>query len=185
LYRFFLVRLPMPVARVFRNTVRRLGLTPARNGLAPTSPEAMASLHRHAATGDEGECSVCLDRPAAGQRCVRLGCAHVFHEQCIATWLAQRSSCPVCRRPVDEPDLGDETPLLEELRGAVAAAWEALKRIAWSAPSLDEAVERNERARLMRLGVTELKGLARSRGVDVRGAVEKDDIVRSILAARA
>lgn len=47
-------------------------------------------------------CSICLeDFETIDHRVVRLPCLHIFHEICIAKWLATRSnvncSCPLCR----------------------------------------------------------------------------------------
>jgi hypothetical protein len=203
-YRFLLTRLPTALAVRFRAAVRRLGLTPARNGLAPTSPEVLAGLDRFQAAGNEGECSVCLDRLDAGQRTLRLGCKHCFHEQCLTPWLEQRSSCPVCRQGVEEPGLGpgasqsdhpqQPDPQQEEPHAARPRrnSFGAMARSVFSlagvlirpAPTLDQAVATEERQRLLRLPVHELKTMARLRGVDLRGVADKEDIVRCLLATR-
>jgi hypothetical protein len=48
------------------------------------------------------ECAICLcnievhDDDSNGTA-LRLGCGHVFHPDCIMTWLPKHSSCPTCR----------------------------------------------------------------------------------------
>ncbi|KAL6308184.1 hypothetical protein BKA93DRAFT_765822 [Sparassis latifolia] len=34
----------------------------------------------------------------------KLPCGHIFHFQCLRSWLERQQSCPTCRRPVLEPD---------------------------------------------------------------------------------
>ena len=49
-------------------------------------------------------CSICLER-MQGPYVFRTECEHEFCPQCIGTWLKERSSCPVCRRPVCKHEL--------------------------------------------------------------------------------
>ncbi|PON67521.1 43kDa postsynaptic protein [Parasponia andersonii] len=55
-------------------------------------------------SGDEGgennttsSCSVCLEEFVAGALAVRTPCSHDFHEECLATWIKKKPSCPICR----------------------------------------------------------------------------------------
>jgi hypothetical protein len=46
-------------------------------------------------------CSVCLEPMAVGDTVVALPpCAHLYHVDCIAVWLADRSVCPLCMSKV-------------------------------------------------------------------------------------
>ncbi|EDQ91248.1 uncharacterized protein MONBRDRAFT_15358, partial [Monosiga brevicollis MX1] len=42
-------------------------------------------------------CSVCQMQFELNDECRRLPCEHLFHQDCLAPWLAQKSTCPVCR----------------------------------------------------------------------------------------
>ncbi|KAJ0228671.1 RING-H2 finger protein ATL5 [Hirschfeldia incana] len=47
------------------------------------------------------ECSVCLSEfEEEDEGRVLPECGHVFHVECIDTWFRSRSSCPLCRAPV-------------------------------------------------------------------------------------
>ncbi|OEL32042.1 hypothetical protein BAE44_0006945 [Dichanthelium oligosanthes] len=51
-----------------------------------------------AAAGHDGQCAVCLGEMEDGELGRLLpACRHVFHVQCIDTWLGVSSTCPVCR----------------------------------------------------------------------------------------
>ncbi len=45
------------------------------------------------------ECPICYES-IEGHRWIDVGCGHVFHMECIATWLGQKESCPMCRSNV-------------------------------------------------------------------------------------
>jgi len=58
-------------------------------------------------TRNEGlakECAICMIDFTDDDEIVPLPCnkAHVFHEECIAQWLKQKTTCPLCRAPVTE-----------------------------------------------------------------------------------
>ncbi|KAJ3708994.1 hypothetical protein LUZ61_012699 [Rhynchospora tenuis] len=47
-------------------------------------------------------CSVCLALLIEGEQVRQLPqCKHIFHAECIATWLPMHMSCPICRSDVD------------------------------------------------------------------------------------
>ena len=45
----------------------------------------------------EDSCSICLDNYKAQEQVGRLNCGHVFHNDCIRSWLEHQKSCPLCR----------------------------------------------------------------------------------------
>ena len=44
------------------------------------------------------ECAICLDPIKNEQKCRILSCFHVFHANCITSWLIKTSSCPNCKK---------------------------------------------------------------------------------------
>ncbi|KAF8464045.1 hypothetical protein BDZ91DRAFT_660501 [Kalaharituber pfeilii] len=60
-------------------------------------PVGAGSQYRKLAEGDR--CLVCLSEYEPGEECRSLAqCQHVFHKECIDTWLTTgRNSCPLCR----------------------------------------------------------------------------------------
>jgi len=49
--------------------------------------------------GDEKMCTVCLENFTDGETLKMIEeCAHMFHVQCIGTWLVTQCTCPICRR---------------------------------------------------------------------------------------
>lgn len=51
-----------------------------------------------------GTCSICLEElsPSDGAALLRMDCSHLYHQSCILPWLEKQSSCPYCRREVDQ-----------------------------------------------------------------------------------
>ncbi|CAJ1979215.1 unnamed protein product [Sphenostylis stenocarpa] len=46
----------------------------------------------------EGECAICLEEVGEGEVVKMIAyCRHVFHGECIDTWLEKHVTCPVCR----------------------------------------------------------------------------------------
>ncbi|KAL6640693.1 hypothetical protein ACP70R_021816 [Stipagrostis hirtigluma subsp. patula] len=70
-------------------------------GSIPDVPYMPAAAGEAAAAAES--CVICVAAYEAGERCSVLpGCAHVFHRDCIATWLRRggATSCPLCRAKV-------------------------------------------------------------------------------------
>lgn len=42
-------------------------------------------------------CSICLEQFTSGDVVRTLPCLHIFHTQCIDTWLRTQATCPVCK----------------------------------------------------------------------------------------
>ncbi|KAL6838647.1 hypothetical protein ACP4OV_031361 [Aristida adscensionis] len=75
----------------------KLGLDAAAISLLPSFPYRRPAAGAECSTAP-AECAVCLSALDEGQTVRQLpGCSHVFHQECIAVWLASCASCPFCR----------------------------------------------------------------------------------------
>ena len=58
---------------------------------------------------DDGskECVICFMPYEADDQVVTLPCdtRHIFHENCIETWLKSNNSCPLCKQPITQEAL--------------------------------------------------------------------------------
>jgi hypothetical protein len=63
----------------------------------PTRPDAVTTVPYSNCTA-ETVCSICLCDFAAGSNLSSLPCGHVFHPDCVACWICDHPSCPVCRQ---------------------------------------------------------------------------------------
>ena len=52
------------------------------------------------AKGEEEKCSICITEYENGEKIRKLPCSHLFHPECVDTWLVQNSSCPVCKHDI-------------------------------------------------------------------------------------
>lgn len=52
-------------------------------------------------TGEEDKCTICITEFNDGEELRILPCKHIFHPQCVDTWLVQNSHCPVCKLDVN------------------------------------------------------------------------------------
>ncbi len=48
------------------------------------------------------ECLVCMSDLKVNDIANLLGCGHTFHATCIGAWLKKRTTCPTCRRDVED-----------------------------------------------------------------------------------
>nr|KYP60481.1 E3 ubiquitin-protein ligase RNF181 family [Cajanus cajan] len=69
--------------------------------MIPASNEAIQTLLKKSMVmiGSEG-CPICLEELDANAECYTMPCHHVFHLQCIVTWLQTSHVCPLCRYPL-------------------------------------------------------------------------------------
>lgn len=65
--------------------------------------------HLAAPFTDEGRyCAVCLNDIIGGENSRKLPkCGHVFHVECVDLWLKCNWTCPLCRRQVSDPPMGE------------------------------------------------------------------------------
>jgi len=52
----------------------------------------------------ESTCCICLGDLCPGDTCCETPCKHVFHKNCLDTWVRQRNRCPLCvqKIPLDK-----------------------------------------------------------------------------------
>jgi len=75
------------------------------------SEEAIAALETvvwgGGEEGQERECVVCQEGFGDGRVLKRMPCGHVFHGECLETWLRRHANnCPVCRREIKSRERG-------------------------------------------------------------------------------
>ncbi|WP_422442036.1 MULTISPECIES: RING finger protein [unclassified Endozoicomonas] len=80
------------------------------NGITPPgSPNNQAPYQK-----ETDNCPVCLT-PFAGRAVTVLEpCSHMFHEDCLETWLSQNTTCPYCRTIVREREVQPFTDVIVE-----------------------------------------------------------------------
>jgi hypothetical protein len=98
---------PLPNGGAAARSRRQRGLDAAVIETFPTM--AYADVREHKTVKGALECAVCLSE-FDDDETLRLlpKCSHVFHPDCIDTWLASHVTCPVCRAnlvPEDVPEV--------------------------------------------------------------------------------
>jgi hypothetical protein len=52
------------------------------------------------------DCSICFDPIDAESQVVSTPCGHVFHSNCMETWIAQgKQNCPQCRKVCERQNI--------------------------------------------------------------------------------
>ncbi|OVA08546.1 zinc finger protein [Macleaya cordata] len=73
------------------------------------TPDSLASNMPTVAIVDT--CSICMGGPEIGEEAGKqMPCNHVYHANCISTWLSRYNSCPLCRRAVTASSPSDPDP---------------------------------------------------------------------------
>jgi len=68
-------------------------------GLTPKQLASLSMRTLEEAPADEQRCCICCCEFVGGDRLMELACGHGYHPECIGTWLAAKSTCPMCKRP--------------------------------------------------------------------------------------
>ena len=50
---------------------------------------------------DKKNCAICLETYVNGDKSIALPCIHIFHSNCIKTWLTKHNNCPICKHEVN------------------------------------------------------------------------------------
>lgn len=106
------------------------------------------------------ECTICLEKLSPGDSALRIPCGHLFHEDCVRTWLQSSNQCPMCRYELPTEDAGLEKGRRERM---------ASRKPRLTLKSLSSRC------------VRELKYLARHFGVSINGCIEKQELVNAIV----
>ncbi|XVF11958.1 hypothetical protein REPUB_Repub08aG0073300 [Reevesia pubescens] len=66
--------------------------------LRGASKEAIEALEKDKVEGNfTGKCVICLEEILDGLKASRMPCSHVYHQDCIVSWLENSNLCPLCR----------------------------------------------------------------------------------------
>eukprot|EP00004_Rigifila_ramosa_P004587 TRINITY_DN15079_c0_g1_i1.p1 TRINITY_DN15079_c0_g1~~TRINITY_DN15079_c0_g1_i1.p1 ORF type:complete len:265 (+),score=33.57 TRINITY_DN15079_c0_g1_i1:3-797(+) len=68
------------------------------SGPPPASRDARDGLLVKAVYEDDQSCPICQEVFPRRARAKQMPCGHLFHEECLLSWLEKRNSCPVCRK---------------------------------------------------------------------------------------
>ena len=60
-------------------------------------PDGVIIDYTFRGTEEHNECSICLNDFRVNETLSILPCGHLFHRDCIACWVCDHPSCPVCR----------------------------------------------------------------------------------------
>lgn len=64
---------------------------------------SMEMDHSMEMEGEKQACGICLENYKEKEKVVTLSCKHIFHKECIETWLSQKQTCPIDRiNPIKE-----------------------------------------------------------------------------------
>mmetsp|Transcript_25796 Transcript_25796/g.48562 ORF Transcript_25796/g.48562 Transcript_25796/m.48562 type:complete len:413 (-) Transcript_25796:144-1382(-) len=108
------------------------------------------------------ECCICLEANEIGSTVKRLPCGHLFHPECIDSWIQKHCTCPVCRYELETDDASYNRGRNERMKGRRP---------------------RYHLYELKRMTAKEVMAMARDLKVSVTGAIDKSDIVERILAS--
>ena len=49
---------------------------------------------------DDNKCVVCQYEFKNGEEVTKLSCGHLFHSDCVDTWLSKNKVCPMCHKEI-------------------------------------------------------------------------------------
>ena len=72
-------------------------------GLSESQLQSLPTTHISIQQVEDGTlCSVCLVGYTEGETVCQLSCSHLYHSHCITKWLSTKTTCPTCRRNLQE-----------------------------------------------------------------------------------
>ena len=54
---------------------------------------------------EKRNCVICLEDFKNGDKAINLPCIHLFHKDCIKSWLKKNNCCPICKYKIDQNNL--------------------------------------------------------------------------------
>lgn len=99
-----------------------------RSEQPPASKTAIESMPKIAVSNlhvsTESHCAICIEAFALGAEAREMPCKHIYHSDCILSWLTLRNSCPVCRHelPTDSTESSPNNLEQSEPNGEESAA---------------------------------------------------------------
>jgi hypothetical protein len=73
------------------------------------------------ASRKEKKCIICHDEFSKGDKACQMPCQHLFHADCLNSWLKIRNSCPICRFELETDDKSYEANRRNNRGGRTAA----------------------------------------------------------------
>uniref|UniRef100_A0A2N9HML9 RING-type E3 ubiquitin transferase n=1 Tax=Fagus sylvatica TaxID=28930 RepID=A0A2N9HML9_FAGSY len=113
----------------------RPGPSPAPDSVINTIP--IVSLTQDHLNNDSKYCPVCKEEFDVGGEAREMPCKHLYHTDCIVTWLRLHNSCPVCRQQLPVPNSSEEHAVsgdneFEDSYGGGAAGARRRRFLRWS-----------------------------------------------------
>ncbi|CAA3026831.1 E3 ubiquitin- ligase Praja-2-like isoform X1 [Olea europaea subsp. europaea] len=84
------------------------GSPPAAKSVVENLPLVELTKEEMGENNDTVVCTVCKGDVLIGEKLIRMPCCHLYHGDCIVTWLKIRNTCPVCRYELPTDDLNYE-----------------------------------------------------------------------------
>ena len=50
------------------------------------------------------KCIICLEKFKKKDNCILLDCKHIYHAECIKTWMRKKGYCPLCKNKIELKD---------------------------------------------------------------------------------
>ncbi|GFH58718.1 hypothetical protein CTEN210_15194 [Chaetoceros tenuissimus] len=108
------------------------------------------------------ECCICFEENKLHDKVMRLPCAHIYHPACIQEWLQRHCTCPVCRYELPTDNVVYERERKERMKNRKP---------------------RYAQYELHRMSMKELKELSKRLNISLLGALERKEIVETILSS--
>lgn len=97
----------MDVEEIMEQLLRSVRSRQEHRGINPNQLENIQTIKFKkdplVAPGEEEKCPICCAEFEDDESLSKLECTHLYHKECINTWLVRNATCPVCKRDVGGP----------------------------------------------------------------------------------